>query len=291
MRQAAFTSLRRSTQTPTLNFGSLPTFDITSGTPPNLGIGPSKPVPLPRPNSSSSSTMVSNLPTRSPYENPFANPPPSQQLDYFNCKPLPVPSVEQHPYRCKVSSPLSHSSAAPRSYWSPAVTPAPLQVLTRSSSPVLSSAGITPDDIGNLFPYISYESSPAPTPASDTTLPLPTPPPSSVSASFSSSITTSSLVDIKIYFVATHDLIKIRLPGSASLEDLKSKAAERMSGGCKSLHVAKAGVDTRDPSDVAKADLAELGGERQWRSWLEAVAQADRRSGAGKQRRIVLWAM
>ncbi|KAG8981898.1 hypothetical protein FRC05_000040 [Tulasnella sp. 425] len=137
-----------------------------------------------------------------------------------------------------------------------------------SSSPALSSAGITPDDTGNLFPYISYVASPAPTPAPNPILPLPTPPTSSVAASFPpSAIATSNPVDIKIYFSATHDLINIRLPGSASLEDLKSKPAERMSGGCKSLHVAKAGVDTRDPSDVAKADLDELGGEQQWRSW------------------------
>lgn len=315
MRQAALAGIRRTTQTPTLDFGSLPTFDVTS--PPHLGVGPPKTAPLPRPKSSSSSTiMATPLASRSPsYENPFANPPlpvppPSApaQLDYFNCKPLPAPS---HPYRCKVSSPLCHSpysyavrdqqqqqqphhsSSQARSYFSPAVTPAPLQVLTRPSSPVLSPSGIIPptpdDDPTNLFPYISYESSSSPA----AIVPLPTPPPSSdpTTASFSTpTAKTSNILDVKIYFTATQDLVKIRLPKQASLEDLKSKVAERIIGGWKALWVAKAGVDTREPSGVARSDLDELGGERQWRSWLEAAARAGG-GGSGKQSRIVLWAV
>ncbi|KAG8981340.1 hypothetical protein FRB90_007320 [Tulasnella sp. 427] len=298
MRQAALTALRplRRPQTPTIDFGSLPTFDVTSATPPNYSSGPSNTAPLLQSNSKSTSRMqVSPLPIRSPaYENPFANPPPQsapaipQQLDYFNCKPVPVPStqVEQHPYRCKVSSPLSHSPypAPPpcegyppshvRSYWSPAITPAPLQSLTRPSSPSLDDAYDSPL---SLFPYIAYESS-------SPILPLPTPP--------LSLTPTAALLDIKIYFSATHDLVKIRLPRSASLDELKSKAADRVSGaGWKALHVAKPGVDTRDPSDVAERDLDELDDEWRWRSWLTSAVKAERGSGLGKQRRIVIWAM
>ncbi|KAG9045847.1 hypothetical protein FS837_005558 [Tulasnella sp. UAMH 9824] len=309
MRQAALTGLRRTTQTPTLDFGSLPTFDISSASPSHVGVGPPKTAPLPRPNSSSSSTtMATPVASRSPpYENPFANPSPMQQppsapaqLDYFNCKPLPPPSAHQHPYRCKVSSPLCHSpysytsrgqqpqhSSHLGSYFSPAVTPAPLQVLTRPSSPILSPAGFIPPTPDDLFPYISYESS---SPAA--IVPLPTPPPSSdpTTASFSTTPTptkTSNLLDVKIYFSATQDLVKIRLPKQASLEDLKSKAGDRIKGGWKGLWVAKGGVDTREPSGVMTSDLDQLEEDKQWRSWLETAA----RSGSGKQRRIVLWAV
>ena len=107
--------------------------------------------------------------------------------------------------------------------------------------------------------------------------PLPTPPPPP----------SSTTLDIKVYLTTTHDLVKIRLPRAASLDELKSKVAER-AGVNAGLLVAKPGVDTRDPAQVAPADLEELEDDCTWREWFKVAATSGARSG--KQSRIVVWA-
>ncbi|KAG8956558.1 hypothetical protein FRC04_000036 [Tulasnella sp. 424] len=207
MRQAAFTALRRSTQTPALDFASLPTFDITSGTPPDLGIGPSNP---------SSS--------------------PSAQLFVILHNGLKSPNS------LSLREPLNNMilTAAKSPPLSP--TPPPLRGPT-----VLSSAGITPDDIG-----ITY-----------------------IAASFSPRhrhFQPRRHQNLLFRHSRPHQNPTPRVSAVGGFEVQGGRTDQRRG---KSLHVAKAGIDTRDPSDVAKADLDELRGGREWRTWLEAVTRAD----------------
>ncbi|KAG8903974.1 hypothetical protein FRB99_002453 [Tulasnella sp. 403] len=191
-----------------------------------------------------------------------------EPIDYFNFKqrtylgPSPLPSSKPPRY--------------PGSHFSPTITPAAPEVLTRPSSPPLQSGFThtlfpTPED--EPFPYLSYESSVKsgdllPTPAH---IPLPASP------------YPQETVNIKVYFHHADELIKFRVSRGLLLADFIGTAAQRMPSGWESLYCTPAGVDVQDIPSMDLRKLKRLSQEQDWQAWLD-------RSLASASRRLVLWA-
>lgn len=308
--------------TPSLDLGTIPKVQFTpastsssssfSTSPSNLPIQ-TAPALLANPAASTTSFKAPAF-RRSESDNPFADPPQTaESVDYFNCKEYFAPMKQPHHHPCKVSSPLARGVSGspytytkqqqqPASYFSPAVTPAPQEALTRPSSPLLGNARFvegglpaTPEEV-DPFPYISYESSFQGTTSDQHHAPQSLHPPSPYDYKTLPPIparqdVSSVTIDVKLCFPITNDLVKLRVDRGTSLAELKSKAAERMPGGWDTLAVAKEGIDTRDPANVPRKDLEHLGEESQWSNFLSAHNMGVGDVLHSAKPRIVVWAV
>jgi len=205
--------------------------------------------------------------------NPFLAP--DDPIDYFSYK---QPTYFEQHVQSKAKSHLG-------SHFSPMVTPAAQESLTRPASPILSSTflplehqptpdGPTPDE--DPFRYIPYESNYIAPPLSSPIL--------ASRPKVSSPLVPLVVVDVKIYFENAEELVKIRLNQRMAFADVVRVAAKRVPTGWQSLHASDPLVEVATIAGADHQGLKKLANDVDWKSWLQA-------SISNHRRRLVLWAI